>query len=201
MPKNPKRDIAVQTILEHPEWKAGQVADHIGLTEEMTMDRATDYIRQVRKSMRKKGQLVITEQTMVPEAYRLEDVKTLFRIRQYDINKETAKAMLLMHCYWSMRLYGNYVAVIDTMRLNDKLKHPLTFPEIERVCNLAQERGFDSWDPEKNAQAQIRGFVNAGINYTNDSLYHKFNVQEHELNYLKTIERPHSSTNPQGAPE
>lgn len=82
MAKHPKRDITVQTIKEHPEWKAWKVAEHIGLTEEMGQDKATDYIRQVRKSMRKKGELVVTEQAMVPESDRLEDVKTLFRIQR-----------------------------------------------------------------------------------------------------------------------
>lgn len=201
MSKHPKRDLAVQTILEHPEWKAGRVAEEIGLIEEMDHDKATEYIRQVRKSMRKKGELVIAEHTMVPESDRLEDVKTLFRIRNYNVSKKAASAMLLMHCYWTMRLYGNWVAVSDTMDLNDKLKHPFPFPEIEQICNLAQERGFDSLDPEKNAQAKLKGFANAGLNYTSGSLYYKFDVRDEELPHLKTIEKPQSSTYPQGIPE
>ena len=199
--KHPKRDLVVQTILEHPEWKAWEVAERIGLVEEMGPDKATEYIRQVRKSMRKKGELVIPEKIMVPEADRLEDVKTLFRIRNYNVSKKAASAMLLMHCYWTMRLYGNWVAVSDTMDLNDKLKHPLTFPEIEQICNLAQERGFDSLDPEKTAQAKLKGFINAGLNYTSGSLYYKFDVRDEELPHLKTIEKPKSTTEPQGAPK
>ena len=109
--------------------------------------------------------------------------------------------MLLMHCYWTMRLYGNMKAVFSTMELNEKLRTPLTFPEIERVCNLAQERGFDSLDEEKTAEAKIRGFRNAGLNFSSTSLYYKFEVKDEELPHLKTIEKPHSTTQPQGAPK
>ena len=203
MGKHPKREIAVQTIKNYPTWKAGVVAEHIGLVEDMGHDKATEYIRQLRKRMKKNGELIVRPamEKYAPDEDRLEDVKMLFELRGYDISKKAASAMLLMHCYWTMRLHGNIKAVCETMDLNDKLKNPLSFPEIERVCNLAQERGFDSLDPEKSAQAQIKGFVDAGINYTSDSLYFKFEVQEDELKHLKTIERPQSSTDPQGAPE
>lgn len=203
MNKHPKRDIAVQTIKDHPEWKAGVVAEYIGLTAEMGQDKATEYIRHVRKSMRKKGQLVRqpSMEKYASEEDRLEDVKKLFELRDYKTTKKAASAMLLMYCYWTMRLYGNFKAVNDTMEMNDKLRTPLTFPEIERICNLAQERGFDSLDEEKSSQAKIRGFMNAGLNYTSDSLYYKFEVKEEELPHLKTIEKPQSITEPQGVPE
>ena len=92
-------------------------------------------------------------------------------------------------------------AVFSTMDLNERLKTPLSFPEIERVCNLAQERGFDSLDEEKTTQAKKRGFVNAGLNYSSGSLYYKFDVKDEELPHLKTITKPQSTTNPQGVPK
>ena len=42
MAKHPKRDITVQTIKEHPEWKAWKVAEHVGLVGEMGQDKATE---------------------------------------------------------------------------------------------------------------------------------------------------------------
>lgn len=186
MGKHPKRDIAVQTILEHPEWKASVVAEHIGLIEEMGSDKATEYIRQVKKSMRRKGQLAKkpTMREYVSEEGGLEDIKKLIEIRDYKMSKKAASAMLLMHCYWTFRLYGNVKAVFSTMDLNEKLRTPLSFAEIEHICNLAQERGFNSIDDEKNAQAEKQGFVNAGLNYTKDSLYYKFEIKEEEIPLL-----------------
>ena len=199
--KHPKREKVVQTILEHPEWKAGAVAEHVGLIEEMGYDKATDYIKQVRKSMRKKGQLIRKPTMEYTDEERLADVKWLFISRDYVMSKKAASAMLLMMCYWTMRTGGNYKAVSDTMEMNDKLRRPLSFQEIEQVCNLAQERGFDSMAEEKSSQAKIRGFVNAGLNYTSDSLYYKFEVKEAELPHLKTIKKPKSMIMPQGVPE
>lgn len=189
MAKHPKRDLAVQTIKEHPDWKAVAVASHIGLVEEMGNDKAVEYIRQVRKTLKRKGELVVRaiRESEYTDAERLEDVLKLFELRNYNVTKRAASAMLLMYCYWTMREAGNFKAVWDTMELNDKLKQPLSFAEIEQVCNLAQERGFDSLDEEKTIQANLRGFKNAGLNYTSISLYHKFEVTEEEANLLKTI--------------
>ena len=201
MAKHPKRDLAVQTIKEHPEWRAVVVASHIGLIEEMGNDKAVEYIRQVRKSLKRKGELMVRAvcESEYTEAERLEDVLKLFELRKYDVTKRAASSMLLMLCYWTMREAGNFKAVSDTMELNDKLKHPLSFTEIEQVCNLAQERGFDSFDEEKTLQANLRGFKNAGLNYTSSSLFYKFEVTDEELSYLKTIYKPQSTIQPQGA--
>ena len=201
MAKHPKRELAVQIIKEHPEWKAVVVAAHIGLVDEMGNDKAVEYIRQVRKSLKRKGELVVICETEYTESERLEDVKKLFELRNYDVSKRAASAMLLMHCYWTMRESGNFKAVWDTMELNDKLKRPLSFAEIEQVCNLAQERGFDSFDEEKTLQANLRGFKNAGLNYTGISLYYKFEVTDEEATHLKTIMKTQSTINPQGATE
>jgi hypothetical protein len=191
-----------QTILDHHEWRAAKIARFLGLTDELGDDAASEYVRSVRKKMRDDGDLIMppeVPQYAGPEE-RLADVMRLFEIRNYTMKKKAAYNMLLATCYWIMLLAGNLKAVNDTMEMNNRLKRPLTFLEIERVCNEAQEKGFDALDDEKNEEAKEHGFPGAGLNWTSDSLYHKFMVQDHELQDLKTIGKPVDKTKPWGVP-
>lgn len=191
-----------KTILENYEWRAGKVAAFLGLTDEMGYEKATDYVRMVRKKMRADGDLIQPEEKpkyAEPED-RLADVLTLFELRNYNIRKKEAKNMLMAMCYWIMRLRGNYAAVSETMDMNERLKRPLTFPEIEEICNVAQEYGFDAMNEIKNAAAIADGFPGAGLNWTSASLYYKFNIDDAELPHLKTIGKPIDKTKPWGIP-
>ena len=165
-----------KTILENYEWRSGKVAAYLGLTDEMGYDKATDYVRMVRKKMRDNGDLIMPEEKpkYADPADRLADVLTLFELRKYNVRKKEAKNMLLTMCYWTMLLKGNYTAVSDTMDMNAKLKRSLPFQEIEEICNAAQEYGFEAMDEAKNALAIAEGFPGSGLNWTSDSLYYKF---------------------------
>lgn len=188
-------------ILDHHEWRAARVASYLGLTDELG-DAAVEYVKGVRKKMRDDGDLIMPPEVPVYAGAeeRLADVLRLFEIRNYTMKKKAAQNMLLATCYWIMLLEGNLKAVTDTMKLNDRLKRPLTFLEIERICNEAQDKGFEALDDEKNEAAKKLGFPGAGLNWTSDSLYHRFMVEDHELPYLKTIGKPVDKTKPWGVP-
>lgn len=191
-----------KAILQNYEWKAGKVAAYLGLTDELGYEKAVDYVRMVRKKMREDGDLIQPEEKPKyadPED-RLKDVLKLFELRKCNVRKKEAKNMLLTMCYWTMQLKGNYAAVSDTMDMNDRLKRPLPFPEIEEICNIAQEYGFDALDEEKNAAAIADGFPGAGLNWTSSSLYYKFNISDDELPHLNTIGKPIDKTKPWGIP-
>lgn len=191
------------TIMRHHEWSAWKVAAHLGLSESMGTEDAAQYVREVRKTMRDNGDLIIPQQKPKyadPEA-RLRDVLTLFELREYKVNKKVAKNMLLAMCYWIFVTKGNWPAVSDTMDMNDRLERPLAFQEIEAICNAAQDKGFMVLDDEEaNRTAVEAGYPDAGYNWTSDNLYHLFQVTDDELPHLKTIGKPISRSGPQGIP-
>lgn len=182
--------------------KAGQIAEMLGLVGELGYDGATDYVRAVRRNMRKTGDL-IPEPEKPPYAApedRLADVLKLFELRNYNVRKKAAVNMLLAMCYWTMQLEGNGKAVCDTMDMNDRLKRSLPFKEIEKICNDAQDMGFAAIDPIKNYAAQAQGYPDAGLNWTSINLYYKFEVTDEELPHLKTIGKRIDKTKPWGIP-
>lgn len=191
-----------ETILEHHTWHAWMIAQHIGLDEEMGEDEATEYVKKARGKMRADGDLVMPPEVppyAEPED-RLADVIRLFEIRKYNTRKKYAETMLLALCYWTMQIKGNFEAVKETMEMNDRLKRPLQFAEIERICNTAQEYGFRAIDTEENERAIKKGLPGAGLNWTSATLFYKFGVTEEELQHLKTIGKPVDKTKPWGIP-
>lgn len=194
--------IVRDTIMQNHTLKAGAIARMVGLVDEMGYDKATDFVRDIRRQMRETGDLIpaIEKPKFAAPEDRLEDVLTLFELRKYNVKKKPAKSMLLGMCYWTMAVEGNVKAVCDTMDMNDRLKRPLPFQEIEKVCNDAQELGFAAMDEEKNREARAMGLPGAGLNWTSGSLYHAFEVTEDELPHLKTIGKPIDKTKPWGIP-
>lgn len=191
-----------QTILENHTWHAWEVAAYLGLETEMGDDEATDYVKRVRRTMRETGDLIMPPE-LPPYASpedRLEDVLKLFELRKYNVKKKQLEPMLLNMCYWIMRIRGNGAAVTETMDMNDRMKRPLPFSEIEKICNTAQEYGFKAMDNWENYKAECEGFPDAGLNWTSINLYHKFGVEDNEQPYLKTIGKPLSKTKPWGIP-
>ena len=197
-----KYDIVRQTILENHEWNAWKIAAACGLLDTMGHDEAVEYVRTVRKKMRAAGELVMPEELpkyAEPED-RLADVLKLFELRGYNVPKKVARPMLLCMSYWTMLLKGNFKAIDEAMSMNERLKRPLPFAEIEQICNAAQEYGFNAMDDEKNREAEANGFPDAGLNWTSASLYYKFMVTDDELPHLKTIGKPVDKTKPWGVP-
>ena len=189
-------------VMLNPKMASGVIADRLGLVDEMGYDKATDYVRYVRRKMRENGDLLLEIEKpkyAAPEE-RLEDVLKLFELRNYNVRKKAATNMLFCMCYWTMAIAGNMKAVCDTMDMNDRLKKPLPFRDIEKACNDAQELGFAALDEKKNREAMAMGFPGAGLNWTSAALYHKFEVTEDELPHLKTIGKPVDKLKPWGIP-
>ena len=57
MNKRPERDLVEKAYLENRRRKAHEIAEEVGLIEAMGYEKAVDYVRSVKKSMREKGQL------------------------------------------------------------------------------------------------------------------------------------------------
>lgn len=190
------------TIMKNPKVKAGVIADMLGLVDELGYDEATDYVRAVRRRMRANGDLIpeVEKPKYASPEDRLADVLKLFELRGYNVRKKPASFMLLGMCYWTMSIAGNVKAVCDTMDMNDQLKRPFPFQDIERICNDAQELGFAALDEVKNYEARALGYPGAGLNWTSVSLYHKFEVTDEELPHLKTIGKPIDKNKPWGIP-
>ena len=196
------KQLVRDAIMKNHTLKSGVLARQLGLVDEMGYDKATDYVRYIRRQMRENGDLLpeIEKPKYAAPEDRLEDVLKLFELRNYNVKKKAATNMLMCMCYWTMSIAGNMKAVCDTMDMNDRLKRPLPFPEIEKVCNDAQDLGFAALDEQKNREARAMGFPGAGLNWTSASLYHKFEVTEDELPHLKTIGKPVDKLKPWGVP-
>lgn len=196
------KQLVRDAIMKNHTLRAGAIAKQLGLDEEMGYDKATDYIKSIRRKMREDGDLIpeIEKPTYAEPEERLADVLKLFELRKYNVNKKAASNMLLGMCYWTMVTAGNMKAVCDTMDMNDRLKKPLSFPEVEKVCNNAQQLGFAAMDEKKNKEAIALGYPGAGLNWTSATLYHKFEVTETELPHLKTIGKPVDKLKPWGIP-
>lgn len=192
MPKrHPKRDEVERILQEQPKRKAFNIAQETGLDTEMGTEKATDYIRSVRKSMRKKGKLArFNPDDFAPDDERLEDITTLFEIRRGRMSKRAAQTMLLMNCYLRLRSDDNDVhmdAIWDTYRKNDELINPFPINEAISICGVALARYMVSNDAEENREAMRKGYPGAGLNYTNKSLRLACEITEEELPHLKTI--------------
>ena len=196
------KQLVRDAIMKNHTLRAGAIAKQLGLDEEMGYDKATDYIKGIRRKMREDGDLIpeIEKPTYAEPEERLADALKLFAMRKYNVNKKAASNMLLGMCYWTMVIAGNVKAVCDTMDMNDRLKKPLSFPEVEKVCNNAQQLGFAAMDEKKNKEAIELGYPGAGLNWTSATLYHKFEVTEAELPHLKTIGKPVDKLKPWGIP-
>ena len=56
--RRPERETVEQALLQNPKRHAYEIAEDIGITDIMGYDKAVDYVRQVKKSMKKKGQII-----------------------------------------------------------------------------------------------------------------------------------------------
>ena len=188
--KRPERAEVERMLKEDQKQKAHEIAKATGLTDTMGYDKAVEYVNQVRKSMRKKGEL--EDNRYAPDMDRLEDITKLFELRKGKMRKRVAYTMLLLNCYLRLRAADDSVhagAIDDTYRKNEELQEPFTIHEAIKICDLALKKYIDSQDEEKNKAAQAKSQPNAGINYTTENLIIKLEVMEEEERHLRTIKR------------
>lgn len=190
--KRPERDIVEKLLKENRRRKAHDIAEEAGLIAAMGYEKAVEYVKQVRKAMKRSGELPPDTEKYAADVDRLEDITKLFEIRQGTMNKTVAQAMLLLNCYYRLRSEDDKIhmgAIDDTYAKNAELKNPLEMRIAIGICELALEKYMDSIDEEKNAAAIKHGFIGAGLNYTSESLIEKLEITEAELQHMKSIRR------------
>lgn len=171
-----------------PQRKAYEIAEEVGLIESLGYDKAVDYVRRVKKSMRIKGQLKVG--AYAPDEERLSDITTLFELRQGDISSKSAYTMLLLNCYYRLRSEDDTVhmmAIDDTYEKNKALKRPFAMADAIKLCEAALTHYTNSKDEEKNEAARKKGYPGAGLNYTDERFIEKLEITESELQHMKSI--------------
>lgn len=191
MNKRPERDLVEKAYLENRRRKAHEIAEEVGLIEAMGYEKAVDYVRSVKKSMREKGQLKPAR--IAPDEERLADITTLFEIRKgKKIETKTAKMMLLLNCYYRFRSEDDIIhigAIDDTYEKNVQLREPFPMFDAIEICNAALAQYMQSIDEDQNEAKRKRGFPGAGLNYTDNSFIETLKITESELEHMISIER------------
>ena len=188
----PERATVEALLKEDTRRKAYDIAGEAGLIEAMGYDKAIDYVKRVRRTMRQKGDLPITQHIYGTDEERLADITALFELRQGEMSQGAAYHMLLMNCYLRLRSPNDAIhmdAIDDTYRKNEALKEPLEMATAIRICEIALERYMWSIDEEKNAAARRKGLPQAGLSYTNESLIAKCEITDTELQHMRSIRR------------
>lgn len=187
--KRPERDMVEAAYLENAKRKAYEIAEEVGLIDAMGYDNAVSYVRKVKKQMRLKGQITVGAHATDEE--RLQDVTTLFELRQGKMSKSAAYYMLLLNCYLRFRSEDDSIhirAIDDTYEKNAYLVNPFPVSEAIKICDVALAQYMYSKDEEKNEAAKRKGYPCAGINYTDERFIEKLEITEEELQHMTSIE-------------
>ena len=190
--RRPERDRVEELIKEDRRRKAHDIAEETGLIGTMGYDKAVDYVRRVRRDMKKSGELPPKKYIAASDSERMEDIDKLFELRHGKISKKVAQSMLTLNCYYRLRSEDDDIhimAIDDTYAKNRELKNPLEMRDALQICQFALERYVDSRDEEKNQAAMKIGYPGAGLNYSSNSLIELLEITEEELQYMKSIRR------------
>lgn len=190
MNKRPEREKIEQAFQENPRRKAHEIAGEAGLIDTMGYDKAVDYVRRVKKALRKNGQIKVG--AFATDEDRLQDITTLFDLRQGKMSRGAAYFMLLLNCYYRFRSEDDDIhimAIDDTYQKNAQLEEPFPMVDAIRICDIALAQYMNSRDEEKNEAARKRGYPGAGLNYTDESFIEKLEVTDSELEHLKSIRK------------
>lgn len=190
--KRPEREIVEKLLKENHRRKAHDIADEAGLIEAMGYEKAVEYVKQVRKAMKRSGTIPPDTEKYAADADRLEDITRLFEIRKGVMSRKAARTMLLLNCYYRFRSADDKIhmgAIDDTYAKNAALKEPLEMRIAIGICEIALGKYMDSINEEKQEAAIKHGFIGAGLNYTSESLIEKLEITEEELQHMKSIRR------------
>lgn len=186
--RRPERDAVERALLQNPKRHAYEIAEEIGMISTMGYDKAVDYIRQVKRSMKSKGQISIGH--FPADHERLQDIETLFSHRQGVMGSRAAYMLLLLNCYYRLRSEDDNIhadAIDDTYRKNGQLAEPIPMYSAIKVCEIALEKYMRSIDTERNSKAVKKGFPNAGLNYSDHLFIEKLEITNDELPLLVSI--------------
>lgn len=188
--RKPERDQVERLIKEDRRRKALDIAKETGLTASMGDDKAVDYVRRVRKEMRKSGDLPRKKYTHASDADRMADIDKLFELRHGKMKKKVAEAMLLLNCYYRLRSEDDDIhimAIDDTYDKNRGLQNPLDMSQAIEICGDALKHYMESRDPEKDQAKKAMGYPGAGLNYSSKSLISLLEITEEELHHMISI--------------
>lgn len=190
MNTRPEREQVRQAFLENPNRKAYEIAGEIGLIDNMGYDKAVDYVRRVRKAMKKNGE--IKAGAFASDEDRLQDITTLYDLRQGKMSRDAAYYLLLLNCYYRFRSEDDAVhlmAIDDTYAKNAQLAEPFAMSDAIRICDIALAQYMASRDEEKNEAARKRGYPGAGLNYTDENFIKKLEITDSELEHMTSISK------------
>lgn len=190
MNKRPERALVEKAFIENRRRKAHEIAEEVGLVATMGYEKAVDYVRSVKKSMKEKGQ--IKPAHIASDAERLQDVTKLFELRKGNIEPKMAYTMLLLNCYYRFRSEDDSIhmmAIDDTYEKNAQLKEPFHMADAIKICDAALAQYMNSIDEDRIKEAKKKGYPGAGINYTDDSFIERLAITDSELEHMISIER------------
>ena len=191
--KRPERDKVEKLLLENRRRKAHDIAEEVGLIETMGYDKAVDYVRNVRRSMKKAGAFPDEPYRFASDEERLEDITKLFELRQGKaIDEKVAYLMLMLNCYYRLRSEDDDIhimAIDDTYAKNKELEDPLPMGTAIQLCEVALARYMQSNDEKEKERAERKGLPGAGFMYASETLIEKLAITDEELQYMKSIRK------------
>ena len=191
--KRPERDKVEKLFIENRRRKAHDIAEEVGLIETMGYDKAVDYVRNVRKSMKKAGAFPDEPYRFATDEERLEDITKLFELRKgQTIDEKVAYLMLMLNCYYRFRSEDDDIhimAIDDTYAKNQELEEPLPWSTAIQLCEVALARYEQSKDEKEIERAKRKGLPYAGFCYASETLIQKLAITDEELQHMKSIKK------------
>jgi hypothetical protein len=191
--KRPERELVEKLLKENRRRKAHDIAEEVGLVETMGYDKAVDYVRNVRRSMRKAGAFPEEKYKFASDESRLEDITKLFELRHGKvIDEKVAYLMLMLNCYYRLRSADDDIhtmAIDDTYAKNKELVDPLPWSTAIQLCEVAVARYMQSNDESEKERAIKKGLPGSGFSYASETLILKLAITDEELQHMKSIKR------------
>lgn len=191
--KRPERDQVEKLLIENRRRKAHDIAEEVGLIETMGYDKAVDYVRNVRRSMKKAGKFPDEPHRFASDEERLEDITKLFELRKGKaIDEKVAYLMLMLNCYYRFRSEDyetHWRAIDDTYEKNQELVEPLPWSTAIHLCEVALARYTQSNDEKEIERAKRKGLPGAGFMYASETLIQKLAITDEELPHMKSIRK------------
>ena len=187
--KRSEREAVEQALLHNAKRHAYEIAEEIGLTETMGYDKAVAYVRQVKKSMRNKGQITLGH--FASDHERLQDIEALFENRNGTMSSKAAYILLMLNCYYRLRSEDDTIhigAIEDTYQKNEMLEEPFPMAVAIKICEAALAQYMLSIDESRNTTAIRRGLPGAGLNYADARFIEKLEITEDEIPLMKSID-------------
>ena len=191
--RRPERELVEKLLKENRRRKAHDIAEETGLIETMGYDKAVDYVRNVRRSMRKAGVFPVEKYKFASDEDRLADITKLFELRHGKvIDEKVAYLMLLLNCYYRLRSADDDIhimAIDDTYEKNKGLAEPLDMRVAIQLCEVALSRYMQSNDEKAKEIAIKKGLPGSGFSYTSETLILKLAITDEELQHMKSIRK------------